>query len=58
MIVEGECDKLALAEVGIFNVVSVPDGAPPTNSKPSDTKFEYLVNCASQLDPLTKTFWQ
>ena len=52
--VEGECDKLALAEVGIFNVVSVPDGAPAANAKPSAKKFEYLENCLAYLEPLTK----
>jgi twinkle protein len=54
VIVEGECDKLALDVAGISNAVSVPDGAPPAGSKPSETKFEYLVNCAAQLDPLKK----
>ena len=54
VIVEGECDKLALDVAGIRNVVSVPDGAPPAGSKPSEAKFEYLVNCAAQLDPLQK----
>lgn len=54
VIVEGECDKLALDVAGIPNAVSVPDGAPPAGSKPSETKFEYLLNCAAQLDPLTK----
>lgn len=54
VIVEGELDKLSLAEAGIPNAVSVPDGAPPAGSKPSDTKFEYLVNCAAQLEPLKK----
>lgn len=53
VIVEGECDKLALAVAGITNAVSVPDGAPPAGSKPSATKFEYLTNCASVLDRLT-----
>lgn len=54
VIVEGECDKLALDVAGIRNAVSVPDGAPPANSKPSEVKFEYLVTCAAQLDPLKK----
>lgn len=54
VIVEGECDKLALDVAGIRNAVSVPDGAPPAGSKPSETKFGYLLNCAAQLDPLTK----
>lgn len=54
VIVEGECDKLALAVAGISNAVSVPDGAPPAGSKPSEAKFEYLVNCAAQLDQIKK----
>jgi twinkle protein len=54
IVVEGECDKLALEAAGIPNAVSVPDGAPPAGSKPSDTKFEYLMNCASVLDGLKK----
>jgi twinkle protein len=54
LIVEGECDKLALEVADIRNAVSVPDGAPPAGSKPSDQKFDYLVNCADQLAPLTK----
>ncbi len=54
VITEGECDKLALATAGIANAVSVPDGAPPAHSKPSGAKFEYLVNCAPQLEPLKK----
>jgi twinkle protein len=45
--VEGEFDKLAFAEAGVLNVVSVPDGAPAENAKPSAKKFEYLENCAS-----------
>ena len=53
-IVEGECDKLALAVAGIANAISVPDGAPPPNSRPSDTKFDFLTNCAAQLDSLKK----
>lgn len=54
VIVEGECDKLALDVAGIRNAVSVPDGAPPAGSKPSEAKFEYLMTCAAQLDTLTK----
>lgn len=53
VIVEGECDKLALAVAGITNVVSVPDGAPPAGSKSSEAKFEYLTTCASVLDRLS-----
>lgn len=54
IIVEGELDKLALAQAGIAYVISVPDGAPPENAKPSAKKFEYLENCQAYLDPLTK----
>ncbi|EOA38438.1 hypothetical protein CARUB_v10010063mg [Capsella rubella] len=51
IIVEGEIDKLAMEEAGIFNCVSVPDGAPevvslkeiPPQSK--DKAFRYLWNC-------------
>jgi twinkle protein len=54
VVVEGECDALAIRAAGISHVVSVPDGAPAAGSKPSDQKFEYLVNCADQLAPLKK----
>jgi twinkle protein len=54
VIVEGECDKLCVEMAGIVNAVSVPDGAPPANSKPSETKFEYLTNCSASLEPLKK----
>lgn len=54
VLVEGEIDKLALEVAGIRYAVSVPDGAPPANSKPSDAKFDYLVNCAAHLDPFKK----
>lgn len=54
VIVEGEPDKLALEVAGIANTASVPDGAPPAGSKPSEAKFDYLVNCAEQLSPLKK----
>ena len=36
--VEGECDVLAFAEQGIFNVVSIPQGA-------SENKLECIENC-------------
>jgi twinkle protein len=58
IIVEGECDKLALEEAGIVNVVSVPDGAPrhvkAGDPDPEDAKFAFLVNCAEQLDRLER----
>ena len=54
IIVEGEIDKLSLNQVGIWNVVSVPDGAPakaqPEGSRgfaadfdpQQDVKFSYV----------------
>ena len=58
IIVEGECDKLALEEAGIRNVVSAPDGAPARVKDgppdPDDGKFEYLANCAAELDRLER----
>lgn len=55
IIVEGEIDKLSLAEVGIFNVLSVPDGAPKivkeqTPNPDDDAKFSYVWNCRDVLD--------
>jgi twinkle protein len=43
IIVEGEMDKLAFGSVGVFNVVSVPNGA-------SGLKLEYLDNCIEYFD--------
>lgn len=40
IIVEGEMDKLAMGSAGIFNVISVPNGASGSGSK-----LEYLDNC-------------
>lgn len=40
-ITEGEIDCMSLYEVGIFNTVSVPNGASATNS----AQLEYLDNC-------------
>jgi twinkle protein len=58
IIVEGEPDKLACEEAGIRNVVSVPDGAPPTvkvgDPNPEDAKFAFLANCAEYLDQLDR----
>ena len=58
IIVEGECDKLAIEEAGVLNVVSVPDGAPrhvkAGDPDPEDAKFSYLANCADQLDRLER----
>jgi twinkle protein len=54
VVVEGECDKWAMAMANISACVSVPDGAPPENAKPSDKKFEYLETCASYFEHATK----
>lgn len=48
-IVEGEIDCLSLYEVGIYNVVSVPNGAAPGNQR-----LEYLDNCFSYFEKKTK----
>ena len=42
IIVEGECDKLAVEVAGFENCVSVPDGAPAPNTKNIESKFDYL----------------
>jgi len=54
VIVEGELDKLACEVAGIVNVLSVPDGAQPANSKPTDRKFDYIPNCEHELSGLKK----
>lgn len=40
--VEGEMDKLSFYEAGFTNCVSVPDGAPPPNSKSLNGKLKYI----------------
>jgi twinkle protein len=57
--VEGEMDVLALNECGIWNVVSVPDGAPKqakddVPNPEDDTKFEYVWNCREFLSKFTR----
>lgn len=42
IICEGEMDALSLEVAGFLNVVSVPDGAPPPDTKHFETKFEFL----------------
>ncbi|CAM6056228.1 unnamed protein product [Sphagnum tenellum] len=60
VIVEGEIDKLAMHEAGIFNCVSVPDGAPPNVSSDElpapedDKKYEYLWNCKEYFEKATR----
>ena len=49
-IVEGEIDCLSMHESGIYNVVSVPNGA----NVRGNTNLEYLDNCISYFEPLEK----
>lgn len=48
--VEGEIDKLSIAQAGMFNCVSVPDGAPAENTRDYSTKFEFLDSAYDKLD--------
>ena len=59
IVVEGELDKLALAEAGVRNVISVPDGAPQKlkDNLPEaedDTNFSYVHHCAEALSHITR----
>lgn len=54
VIVEGEIDVLSCVEAGYTACVSVPDGAPAVGSKPTEKKFEYLLNCEKELAPVKK----
>lgn len=47
VIVEGELDALAMYEAGIFNVISVPNGAVNGNQR-----LEYLDNCVESFERL------
>ena len=40
--VEGELDKLSVEEAGFINCVSIPNGAPPPDSKNYSSHFDYL----------------
>lgn len=50
LICEGEFDLIAFHAAGIKCTISLPDGAIPPNSNPSDKKFEYLQNCRELFD--------
>lgn len=50
LICEGEFDLISFHAAGIKFAVSLPDGAIPPNSNPSDKKFEYLHNCRELFD--------
>ncbi|MGR3221035.1 MAG: toprim domain-containing protein, partial [Candidatus Anammoxibacter sp.] len=54
IITEGEFDKLALEEAGYTNALSVPDGAPATNTKAYESKFNYIENCQKELEGIKK----
>lgn len=50
VIVEGEMDTLALHEAGIYNSVSVPNGA----SKSGNNNLQYIENCIDDLNGISK----
>ena len=52
-IVEGECDALAIREVGFEHVLSVPEGAPAPGTKNFASKFEFIDNCYDKLEGVT-----
>jgi len=59
IVVEGEIDKLALAEAGVRNVISIPDGAPQqlqdaTPEPEDDNKFSYVHHCLPMLSHITR----
>jgi twinkle protein len=57
VIVEGEIDKLSCEEAGVFNVVSVPAGAPSRlkdEVREDDARFEFLGNCEAELTRLKR----
>ena len=54
IIVEGEMDKLSVAQAGFWSCVSVPDGAPSPNTRDYSGKFEFLVEAKERLDPVKR----
>jgi twinkle protein len=59
IVVEGECDVVALAAIGIHNVLSVPNGAPMKVSKgqvspEEDVKFAFIWESRELLDRMKK----
>jgi twinkle protein len=59
VIVEGECDALALMEAGVDNALSVPDGAPKQVKDgeidpAEDVKFSYVWTGKEELDRFAK----
>lgn len=51
IIQEGEIDTASVIECGIYNTVSVPNGAPPPNS---EIKLEYMQNSMTYLRHIKK----
>ena len=51
IITEGELDAESIKETGHQRVMSVPDGAPATDTE-SETKFSYMMGDDGRLDPL------
>ena len=55
IIVEGEFDKLTLNELGFWNVVSVPAGAPQKEVQNLDSpKFAFLAHAKELIDRMSK----
>lgn len=54
IIVEGEMDKLSVAEAGYFNCFSVPDGAPSPTTHNYTSKFTYLESITDILSVAEK----
>lgn len=54
IVVEGEMDKLAMAEAGFWSCVSVPDGAPSPGAKEYSGKFEFLSTAEEVLEGVKK----
>ncbi len=54
VITEGEIDALSFKEAGIYEVVSIPDGAPSANANSYTTKFDFLKSAESYLKKYKK----
>lgn len=54
VIVEGECDALAVHTAGIPNVISVPDGAPAPDAQNYSSKFSFLEAAEDALAHVTR----
>ena len=56
IITEGEIDALSYEEAGIKWAVSVPDGAPNPEARNYASKFNYITNCAEDLEKIEKFY--